>query len=171
VKVWLSLLVVLFGLCGCGYKVSGKADLLPDKIGAIAIPAFENITTRYRLTQKMATAMTREFTARSRYRIVANPQNADATLFGAVVNFFSYPTIFDSRTGRAAGMQVIVVLNLRLVEEGTGKLLYQASGMSIQSRYEISTDQEAYFEESDTALERIGDEVARKAVAAILEDF
>ena len=170
-KSWLSLLTLVVALCGCGYKVAGQADLLPDKIGTIAIPAFENITTRYRVTQRMATAMTREFTARTRYRIVANPQDADATLFGSVVNYLSYPTVIDSTTQRATGVHVIVVLNLRLVEEGTGKVLYQANGMNVQTLYEISTDQEAYFEESDSALERVSAEVARKAVAAILEDF
>ena len=31
---------------GCGYHVSGHADLMPKNIKTIAIPAFGNITTR-----------------------------------------------------------------------------------------------------------------------------
>lgn len=170
-KIRVALLVTLLALCGCGYKVAGRADTLPDEIGAIAVPAFENVTTRYRLTQRMAGAVTRELTARTRYRVVARPENADAILYGAVANFYAYPNNLDSRSGRPAGMQVMVVLNARLVEEGTGKILFQSNGMVIQARYEISVDQAAYFEESDTALERISQEVARKVVAAMLEDF
>jgi hypothetical protein len=171
VRALLVLLALLVCITGCGYKVTGKADLLPKEIATIAIPAFENITTRYRLTQVLPQAITREFVTRTRYRIVPKPEDADAILYGTVVNIYSYPSIFDSTTGRAAGMQVLIVLDLRLVQAGTGTMLYQATGLSVQTRYEISTDQEAYFEESDTALARVSGEVARRVVSAILENF
>ncbi len=156
---------------GCGYHVAGHADLLPERIKTIAIPAFDNNTTRYRLTQSLPAAITREFISRTRYRIVADPEKADAVLHGGVVNYLSYPTIFDPATGRAAGIQLIVVLDLRLIDRRTGKMLYQNSGMNVQNRYEISSDQVAYFEESDTALDRLSRDVARTVVSAILENF
>ncbi len=165
------LLTLLAGTIGCGYRVSGQADLLSKDIATIAIPAFENVTTRYRLTQVLPQAITREFVSRTRYRIVPDQDEADAILYGTVANVLSYPTIFDSATGRAAGMLVLVVLDIRLVERGTGKMLYQAAGIGVQTRYEISTDQEAYFEESDTALARVSGEVARRVVSAVLENF
>jgi outer membrane lipopolysaccharide assembly protein LptE/RlpB len=158
-------------LTGCGYHVSGKADLLPQEIATIAVPAFQNGSTRYKLTQQMAAAVTREFVGRTRYRIVANPEDADATLHGVVVNFFAYPTVFDQEASRAAGMQVIVVLDIRLVEKNTGKTLYQNSGMTVQNRYEITSDQAEYFEESDTALRRLSADVARMVTSAVLENF
>ena len=158
-------------LAGCGYHVSGKADLLPQEIGTIAVPAFQNATTRYKLTQQMAAAVTREFVSRTRYRIVPNPEDADATLHGAVLNFFAYPTVFDQAASRAAGMEVIVVLDIRLIEKGTGKILYQNSGMTVQNRYEITSDQAGYFEESDTALQRLSADVARTLTSAVLENF
>jgi len=142
---------------GCGYHVAGHADLLPERIKTIAIP--------------LPAAITREFISRTRYRIVADPEKADAVLHGGVVNYLSYPTIFDPATGRAAGIQLIVVLDLRLIDRRTGKMLYQNSGMNVQNRYEISSDQVAYFEESDTALDRLSRDVARTVVSAILENF
>lgn len=156
---------------GCGYRVAGQADLLPDKIHTIAVPAFENGTTRYRLTQSLPAAIAREFISRTRYQVVHDEQTADAVLRGAVVNYYSYPAIFDGDTGRATGIQMIIVLSVNLVERESGKTLFERSGQSFQNRYEISTDQVAYFEESNAALDRLSGDVARTLVSAILEDF
>jgi hypothetical protein len=156
---------------GCGYHVAGKADLLPKEIRTIAVPSFGNVTTRYKLTDRIPAAITREFLTRTRYRVVADPSGADAVLTGAVVNFFSYPTVFDPNTGRAAGVQMSVFLQVQLQDQKTGKLLFQRPNMEFKQRYEISVDQLAYFEESDVALTRLSQEVARTLVSAILENF
>ena len=170
-RVLAAALLAALALGGCGYHVSGHADTLPATVRTIAVPAFENVTTRYKLTQRIPAAITREFISRTRYHVVADPDAADAVLRGAVVNFYSYPTIFDPATGSAAGVQAIVVLDIRLIEKKTGKMLYRNSGMAIQGRYEITSDQMAYFEESDTALDRVSQDVARTVVSAILENF
>lgn len=156
---------------GCGYHVAGRADLLPKELHAIAIPAFANATTLYTLTQSLPQAIGREFIRRTRYRIVADPAQADAMLEGAVLQYFSYPTVFDARTGRASGVQMILVLDIKLRDVRTGGILFQRPAMQVQNHYEISSDQTAYFEESDAALERLSGEVARAVVSAILENF
>ena len=156
---------------GCGYHVSGRANTLPKTVRTIAVPAFNNATSRYKLTQRLAGAITREFISRTRYRVVAEPKKADAVLRGAVVNFYSYPTVFDQATGRAAGIETIVVLDIRLIDRKTGATLYRNSGMSIHNRYETSSDQMAYFEESEVALDRLSRDVARTVVSAVLENF
>jgi len=165
------LLAVALLAAGCGYRVAGRADLIPDQIGTIAIPAFENTTTRYQLTQSLPEAIGREFLTRTRYRVIAEPDKADAVLQGTVTNYFASPSVSDPASGRAFGIQVTVVMDLRLVERETGNVLFQRAGMQTQDRYEISVDQAAYFDESDAALERISNNVARTVVSAILEDF
>ncbi|MCW5981143.1 MAG: hypothetical protein KIT09_23875 [Bryobacteraceae bacterium] len=156
---------------GCGYRVAGRGDLVPREIHAIAIPAFGNATTRYTLTQRLPQAIGREFISRTRYAIVADPEDADAVLEGSVINYFSYPTVFDPATGRAAGVQLILVLDIRLRNRRSGALVFERAGMQVQNRYEISADQAAYFEESDAALERASRDAARTVVSAILENF
>ena len=156
---------------GCGYHVSGHSDLLPSTIKTIAIPAFGNATTRYRLTELMPRSLTREFITRTRYQVVADENNADAVLRGAVLNYLYIPTVVDQDTGRSAGVQVLVVLQLNLVEKATGKVLYTQPGLEIRNRYEIATDPKVYFEESDLALERLSRDVARTVVSSVLEAF
>jgi outer membrane lipopolysaccharide assembly protein LptE/RlpB len=158
-------------LTSCGYHVSGHADLLPTTIKTIAVPAFSNSSNRYRLSDRLAQSVTREFNSRTRYRVVNDPSTADAVLRGSVLNLLSATTTFDSITGRPAGAEINVVLQLNLVERATGKLLYSNPSMMVRERYEISTDPVAYFEESDTALDRVSRDVARAVVSAILEAF
>ncbi|MBI3681972.1 MAG: LptE family protein [Acidobacteria bacterium] len=161
----------LLALSSCGYHVSGRADLLPKSIKTIAIPAFANNTTRYRLNERLPQAITREFISRTRYQVVHDPNNADAVLHGSVTNIMAFPITFDTATGRATGVQVNVILQINLIERATGKVLYTNPGMEVRERYEISRDQLAYFEESDTALDRLGKQVAGAVVSVILEAF
>ena len=156
---------------GCGYHVAGRADLLPKRIQTIAIPAFGNVTTRHRLTERLPAALTQEFISRTRYRIVPDPKTADAVLEGAVVSYSAYPVIFDPATGRASTVQITVVLQVTLRERATGNVLFTQPGLEVRERYEISVDQRAYLEESDVALDRASREVARRVVSAILEGF
>ena len=156
---------------GCGYHVSGQSDLLPKNIKTVAIPAFGNVTGRYRLTEMMPRALTREFISRTRYQVVPDEKTADAVLRGAVVNYMFFPSVIDQVSGRAAGIQVMVVLQLTLFERESGKVLFTRPAMEVRNRYEIAIDPKAYFEESDLALERVSRDVARTVVSSVLENF
>lgn len=158
-------------LSGCGYHVSGHTDTLPKTVRTIAIPSVANLTTRYKLSDHLAATLTREFITRTRYKVVADPNQGDATLTAAVISYFSYPIVSDQQTGRATTVQLSAVLNVNLVERSTGKVLFTRPNMEVRQRYEISLNPVAYFEESDVALDRLSREVARSVVSAVLEAF
>ncbi len=155
----------------CGYRVGGKADLLPATIHTIAIPAFGNITTRYKLSERLPAAIGREFLSRTRYRVVYDPNEADAILTGSVANYLSATTILDQASGRAAGVQISVILNVALTNKRTGDVIYKRTNMEVRQRYEVSIEQQAYFDESEVALDRLSREVARQVVSTVLEAF
>jgi len=155
----------------CGYHVAGQADLVPKTVKTIAVPPFGNITLHYRLTDRLADAISREFLARTRYQIVTDPNQADAVLRGAVVNYFAFPTIVNQATGRPSGFQVNVTMQVSLVERATGKVLFNRPSFEMHDRYEISIPATQYFDESATALDRLSTDVARDVVSAILENF
>ncbi len=162
-------IVLVLVNAGCGYHVSGKADLLPKSVQTIAIPAFTNITARYKLPERLAGSLTREFISRTRYHITADPTTADAVLRGSVLRYDSYVTTFDPVTNRGSSVQVNVTLKLTLVERVTGKVLFERPSMEVRERYEIATDQRAYLEESDAAVDRMSRDLARTVVSAVLE--
>jgi hypothetical protein len=155
----------------CGYHISGHADLLPSTVKTIAVPAFTNLTIRYKLTDRMPEAVAREFITRTRYRVIPREEAADAVLHATIVNYSSYPTIFDPATSRASGVELRVVLQVSLVERATGKTLFSRPNFEVRERYQISTDPAQYYDESESALSRASKEVAREVVSAILENF
>jgi hypothetical protein len=166
-----ALLAALAVGSSCGYGVTAKADLLPKTVKTIAIPAWGNMTERYKVGDRLAGALTREFISRTRYNVVADPNDAEAVLTGTVLQVLPQPTVIDQATGRAAGVQVLVLMQMRLTERATGKILFDRPQFEARQRYEISIDAAAYFEESSAALDRLARDVARDAVSAILEGF
>ena len=129
----------------CGYHTGGRADLVPKTVHTIAVPAFTNLTTRYKLTDQLPEAIAREFISRTRYRIVPDPAAADAVLEGAVLGYTSFPTVFDPATGRASAVEVHVTLRLSLLERATGKTLYTRPNFEMRERYQISIDPDSLF--------------------------
>ena len=161
----------IVGGASCGYKVAGKADLVPKDIQSIGIPPFANATKYYKLTEKLPSAITREFIARTKYQILPDANGADAVLKGSVNLVLTYPTVFDQTTGRAAGVQVQTVIAVTLTHARTGAAIYSNPALDFRQLYEISTDPLVYFDESSTAFQRLSRDVAANVVTAILENF
>ena len=158
-------------LVSCAYRFSATDNVLPKTIHTVCIPAFNNLTTRYKLTDQLPEAISREFITRTRYRVVSDSNTADAVLRGTVINYSLYPTIFDPANGRAAFAEIHVTMSVTLTERATGKVLFNRPNFDVRQTYQISPDATQYFEESDPALKRAGQEVARSVVSAVLENF
>ncbi len=169
----MRLLIALpaLALASCGYHVAGRADLLPPTLKTISIPAFENGTIRYKLSELMPQALAREFITRTRYRVVPDPDSADMVLRGSVVTYAFNPTIFDSVRQRANVADLRVTLQVTLTERATGRILYQRPSFEVKESYQISPQPAEYFEESAAALQRASERVSRQVVTAILENF
>lgn len=155
----------------CGYHVSGTTALLPKTIKSVCIPAFSNVTTRYKLTDHIPEALAHEIIARTRYHIVSDCSTADAVLRGSVNNYLYNPTVYDPVSGRASEVDLHVYISATLTERATNKTLFTRTNMDVRERYEISVDPAAYFNESDAALDRAAKSVARQLVSAILANF
>lgn len=168
---------------GCGYHVAGRNDTLPKSIHVIAVPALENKTTSYRIEQRLTAATVHEFLARTKYRVVSNPENADAVLSGKVLSLEAVPLLFDTATGRATTMLVSVKCEVTFEERETGKVLYHTDNFLFRNQYEIPTvvtpgtgqtnptTLAGFFEEQDPALDRLARDFAERLVAAVTENF
>ena len=64
-----------------------------------------------------------------------------------------------------------MTLSVTLTERATGKVLFNRPNFDVRETYQISPDPAQYFEESDPALKRAGQQVARSIVSAVLENF
>jgi outer membrane lipopolysaccharide assembly protein LptE/RlpB len=163
------LLVILLG--SCGYHVAGTHSALPADWRTIAVPAFKNDTTRYRIEQKVTEAVIREFIARTKYRIIQDEPSADAVLRGEIVSVDTTPMLFNTTTGEVTTMLVSVHTKVDLLDNKSQKPVYQAKDMVFRQEYQISTDVRSFFQEQDPALERMARDFASKLVANVTEGF
>jgi len=158
-------------LFSCGYHVAGRGDQIPKTVHTIAVVPFSNATPRYKIEQYLTRAVAHELLARTRFRVVADEAEADASLRGTVVNVFLSPIIFDPVSQRGTSVQIVTQLQVTLAERRTGQVLYQNLNFEARELYEVSVDARAYFEESEMGMGRLSRSVARNLVSAILEKF
>ncbi len=156
---------------GCGYHTAGHASQLPESVQTIAIPAFKNETLNYRIEQMLTASVVREFITRTRYHITNDSgDDADAVLRGTVLSTVATPLTYDTATGRAASVLVVVSLKVSLTDR-TGKVLYQNPAYVFREQYEVSQDLTTFFEEDSPAFRRLSQDFARTLVSNVLEGF
>lgn len=163
-------LVAILSLSGCGYHVAGKASRLPQNVHSIAVPTFQNKSQSYRIEAKLTAAVVREFNARTRYRIVSDPANADATMLGSVLGTQIEPLTYDSRTGRASSGVITIRMSVTLTGSH-GEVLYRNPNYLFRDEYQASEQVFSFFEEQDPAFDRLCNDFARTLVSNILEAF
>ena len=166
-----ALMAAVLVMVGCGYRVAGRGTRLPADLKTLAVPVFANETPRFRIEQRLASALTREFIDRTSYGITTNPDQADAVLKGTVLRAASRAVAYDLRTGRATTIQLEVVAHVELVHRKTGKRLYSNSHYIFREHYQIDPNIVALFEEDEAALARISRDMAQTLVSEILENF
>jgi outer membrane lipopolysaccharide assembly protein LptE/RlpB len=160
-----------FAVGGCGYHVAGRAAHLPENWQTIAIPAFVNKTTRYRIEQRLTEAVIREFITRTKYRIVQDQGSADAVLHGDVVSIETAPVLFNSATGEVTTMLVTVHVKVELDDKSTHKAVYKNDDVVFRNEYQISSDVQSFFQEEGPALQRMARDFAAQLVSNVLENF
>lgn len=170
-SIFLAPLAVAIFAQGCGYHVAGHTANLASEWTTIAIPAFKNDTTRYRIEQRFTEATIREFITRTKYHVVEDPASADAVFHGEVLSIDTTPVLFNATTGEVTTMLVTVHTKVSLVDNHTQKPVYQDADMVFRDEYQISTDVNSFFEEQDPALERMSRDLASHIVANVLEGF
>ena len=166
-----ALLFLLGWTAGCGYHVGGRPSSLPPGTKTIAVPAFQNRTTHFKIEQKLTAAVIREFLERTKYRIVSNEADGDLVLHGTVKNLSTAPVIFDPNTGRATTVAVLVEASIELVNPKTHRKIFENPNYTFREQYEIAGDLEGFFEEREPALDRLARDFAATVVTAVLENF
>jgi len=156
---------------GCGYHTAGHSVQIPQNVKTIAIPAFKNETLTYHIEQMLTSSVVREFNTRTHYRIQNDAaDDPDATLMGTVLSTAASPLTYDTATGRAASVLVVVSMRVQLTDRH-GKLLYQNPAYLFREQYEVSQDLSSFFEEDSPAFRRLSQDFARTLVSNILEGF
>ncbi len=168
---WLPLVLICSLNVACGYHTAGHVNVLPDKIRTIAVPAFVNQSQTYKIEQRLTAAVVQELLTRTNYHIVDKAtDDADATLQGTVLSTYTTPLTYDSVTGRAASVLVIVSMKV-LLKDKQGQVLFQNPSYLFREQYQVTSDLNTFFEEDSPAFQRLSQDFARTLVSNILEGF
>ncbi len=156
---------------GCGYHTAGHAVTIPDNVRTIAIPAFVNQTQTFKIEQMLTAAVVKEFVTRTHYHVINQVNDdSDAALHGTVLSTYATPVTYDSQTGRAASVMVVISIKVSLLDK-QGKVLYQNPSYLFREQYEVSRDVNSFFEEDSPAFQRLSRDFAQTLVSNILEGF
>jgi Lipopolysaccharide-assembly len=172
---------------GCGYHVSGHGtDTLPKTIHIIAVPTMENKTTTFKVEQKLTAATIHELLAKTRYKVVSDPNAGDAVLTGKVLSLEVVPLLFQSSSStttsvaQATAMMVTMKCEVTLTERDSDKVLYHSDNFVFRNQYQLATsgsatptraNVETFFQEGEPALDRMAQDFASRLVSAVTENF
>jgi outer membrane lipopolysaccharide assembly protein LptE/RlpB len=165
-----AVLAACVSALACGYHTAGHANLLPSDLRTIAVPAFVNQTQTYKIEQMLTSSVVQEFVTRTKYHITIDANSADATLHGAVLATYTTPLTYDTKTGRASSVLVIVSMSVWL-KDRQGRVLYQNPSYTFREQYQVSQELSSFFEEDSPAFQRLSRDFARTLVSNVLEAF
>jgi len=164
--------LLLSAFClSCGYEVAGRGERLPPDIKTIAVPIFVNQSPTFRIEQKLAAAVSREFLERTKFQITPNTTGADAILQGTVKDVRKGVITYDLTTGRATSLQIQVMVDVKLEDLHSKKVVYANPTFVFREEYQVNEVTSQLFEEDQAALDRLSRDVARTLVTELLENF
>jgi hypothetical protein len=141
---------------------------LPSSIRTVAVLPFENLTPEPVLTQEVTSAVREAVQSRLGLR-QAGEEQADAIVRGAVqaynpdlpITFTGTPTPGQQSRVEVTRRMVQISVNVRILNQREGKVLWERSGLMVQGEYEPGRETEAVGRRR--ALEKLVNDIVEGA--------
>ncbi len=176
-RVRLCALALICSIClpACGYSLAGRGSYLPIYIKTIGIPTFTNRTPVFNLETMLTQKVRAEFIGRGKYQVLPQNTGVDALLTGEVSAVNIAPASFNPQQ-LASRYAITMTARIELRDMRENKVLWENPSVLFRQEYEATSgrtavDPAAFFQQDNTALERMSTEFARTIVSAILEAF
>jgi hypothetical protein len=160
----------------CGYALTGRGSFLPDYIRIVGIPQFVNQTVVFDLDRAVSEQVRREFASHARYTALPDTTGVDAILTGTLKSATIAPTTFSGNQATRYTVTITAAVEFRDVK--ADKVLWSNPALVVREEYDIPggqgatvIDTAAFFNQNQTALERLAPSFAKSVVTAILEAF
>lgn len=163
-------LIASLATVSCGYTLVGRGTFIPDYIHSVAIPTFENRTSRFEVEVRITDAVSREFISRGDYRVVSEESVADAVLRGEILSFVARP-VGLRQSQEAQTFQVEIRAAVTFTDLVENEVLFTNNSFLYRDEFEFPEDPNALFDVEIGAVDEIAREFARSVVTSILEGF
>jgi hypothetical protein len=176
---WFAALAVCLGAIGssgCGYTLAGRGSFLPATIRTVGIPKLENRTTFFQVEDLLTDKIRSEFIGRGKYAVLPEAAGADAVLTGIVLGIVVVPVGINEQQ-LASRYLFVVAMKMEFTETATREVLWSNDNLVFRGEYELQTRTaenirgESCLDQERSSMDRIGTDVARTVVTAILEAF
>ena len=165
----LTILILLFIVLGCGYKVMGRGGQFPEGITSLAISPLDNKTKEANLGAIFVSALRREFIFRREVEIVSE-KKADASLQGTITSLTVRSLAYDEEA-RATEYRVTIALDLLLVSQGNNEILWRGDGITGSEEYIADTNVIVEEGRKNSAIRKIAADLAEEIYIKIKERF
>src|SRR5688572_10999618 len=163
---------------GCGYALAGRGSFLPADIRTVGIPLLENRTAIARIDQIVTEKVRTEFIDRGsgKYKIEPTQSGVDAVLSGAITNI-TYNPVGLTEQQQASRYLFTVTIRVQLTDSRNSQVLWSNESLTFREEYDLRTrsngqlDGAVLLEQEGPAVDRLGNDLARSVVSAILEAF
>jgi hypothetical protein len=124
--VWLGTVLIL-ALSGCGYRLAGESDFLPQDIRTIYVEPFIDRSRDIGVAAELTSALRSEFYRRGPLRLVEQPDQADAILTGVVRQFIANVASVNRRD-EVLQYEAVLVLDATLRRREPSEILWRTQG-------------------------------------------
>lgn len=171
---------VALGAAACGYALAGRGNTIPTYIRTLGVPMFGNRTPYSPLEQLFTEKVRVEFQSRGRYQVLPTDTGVDGIVRGDVVNIGLAPAGFNPNQ-QASRYRFTVVVGVSFTDTKQQKVIWENPSLSFTDEYDLASANSvnlaasagagAFIDQERAAVDRLGTDLARSVVSAILEAF
>lgn len=158
-------------LPACGYHLAGRGSNLPAHVKVIAVPQFNNQTSRPELGQRITEAIVEELVSRARFKVQAEEKGADAAFTGTVLAWNNRPVSLTQETSDAQRVSVTLRAAVQFEDRVEKRVTWRQESYTFTQEYDVVGDPDQYFDTELGAVEEVADDFARAVVSAVLQGF
>jgi len=118
---------------GCGYTLR---NAVPSHIRSVAVPAFQNNTIEYALSEQVTQAIVDAFLA-DRQLALTTERDANSVLRGTIVSYRNRVFAYTSDE-RATEYEVVVVVQLTFRDLVKNRDLWKEDALAVRTTYNVS---------------------------------
>jgi outer membrane lipopolysaccharide assembly protein LptE/RlpB len=132
----------------CGYGFSGQGQF-PEGVQHIFVEVFDNRTSKTGIERIVTNQVIDEFTRQRQKSLVDSAANADAILKGTI-RTISTRTVARVGTEVASQREVVMTVDLTLVRQNGGQILWAAKGIQDRQIYDVAQQSQIITNQNET---------------------
>lgn len=157
-------------VAACGYQFAGQGEF-PEGVQHIYIEVFDNRTSKTGIERIVTNQVIFEFTRQRQSSLAGSASQADAVLKGVITRIRTR-TIARVGTELASQREVTMTVDLKLVRQDGGKILWAANGVSERQTYDVVQDSQVATDQLETnAIAVLSERMSERIFNRLTNDF